>query len=108
METLAVVLIVKNEAARIAQALASVTGIADEIVVLDDCSTDRTVAICEAFGATVHTRRLDDFASPETIAAGEKVIAKEIAQIRTKMPEVFETFMNYYEKTRTGERDLYF
>ena len=51
---------------------------------------------------------LDDFASPETIAAGEKVIAKEIAQIRTKMPEVFETFMSYYEKTRTGERDLYF
>jgi hypothetical protein len=44
METLAVVLIVKNEAARIAQALASVTGIADEIVVLDDSSTDRTVA----------------------------------------------------------------
>jgi glycosyltransferase involved in cell wall biosynthesis len=68
METLAVVLIVKNEAARIAQALASVTGIADEIVVLDDCSTDRTVAICEAFGATVHTRRLDDFASQRTAA----------------------------------------
>ena len=51
---------------------------------------------------------LDDFASPETIAAGEKVIAKEIAQIRTQMPKVFETFLSYYEKTRTGERDLYF
>ncbi len=51
---------------------------------------------------------LDDFASPATIAAGEKVIAKEIAQIKEKMPEVFETFMDYYEKTRTGERDLYF
>lgn len=51
---------------------------------------------------------LDDFASPETIVAGEKVIAKEIEQVKQKMPEVFETFMNYYEKTRTGERDLYF
>ena len=51
---------------------------------------------------------LDDFASPETIAAGEKVIAKEIAQVKKQMPEVFETFMSYYEKTRTGERDLYF
>ena len=51
---------------------------------------------------------LDDFASPETIAAGEKVIAKEIAQVKTQMPEVFETFLSYYEKTRTGERDLYF
>ena len=26
---------------------------------------------------------LDDFASPETIAAGEKVIAKEIEQVKT-------------------------
>ncbi|MCU0917691.1 MAG: [FeFe] hydrogenase H-cluster radical SAM maturase HydG, partial [Planctomycetes bacterium] len=51
---------------------------------------------------------LDDFASPATIAAGEKVIAKEIAQIKARMPEVFEAFMSYYEKTRTGERDLYF
>ena len=51
---------------------------------------------------------LDDFASDATIAAGEKVIAKEIAQVKTRMPEVFETFMSYYEKTRTGARDLYF
>jgi 2-iminoacetate synthase len=51
---------------------------------------------------------LDDFASPATIAAGEKVIAKEMAQIQERMPEVFEAFMNYYEKTRMGERDLYF
>ena len=51
---------------------------------------------------------LDDFASPATMAAGEKVIAKEIEQIRQKMPEVFATFTDYYEKTRTGDRDLYF
>ena len=51
---------------------------------------------------------LDDFASPETIAAGEKVIAKEIEQIKRRMPAVFHTFMSYYEKTKTGQRDLYF
>jgi len=51
---------------------------------------------------------LDDFASPETIAVGEKVIAIEIEQIRDRMPGVFEQFMSYYEKTRTGQRDLYF
>ena len=51
---------------------------------------------------------LDDFASPETIAAGERVIAKEIEQIKHKMPEVFKTFMSYYEKTGAGQRDLYF
>ena len=51
---------------------------------------------------------LDDFASPETMAAGEKVIAREIEQVRKQMPEIFETFMSYYERTRTGQRDLYF
>ena len=51
---------------------------------------------------------LDDFGSDETIAAGEKVIAREIEQIRTKLPEVFDQFMRYYEKTRAGNRDLYF
>ena len=51
---------------------------------------------------------LDDFASPETITVGEKVIAEEIEQIRARMPGVFEQFMSYYEKTRTGQRDLYF
>ena len=51
---------------------------------------------------------LDDFASPETMAVGEKVIAREIVQVREKMPDIFETFMGYYEKTQTGQRDLYF
>jgi 2-iminoacetate synthase len=51
---------------------------------------------------------LDDFASPATMAAGEKVIAKEIEQIKQRQPEIFETFMSYYEKTVAGNRDLYF
>ena len=51
---------------------------------------------------------LDDFASPETIAVGEKVISREIEQIKQRMPEIFDAFMDYYEKTRTGQRDLYF
>ena len=51
---------------------------------------------------------LDDFASPETIAVGEKIIAEEIEQVRNRMPDVYEQFMGYYEKTRTGQRDLYF
>ncbi len=51
---------------------------------------------------------LDDFGSPETIAVGEKVIAREIEQVREKMPEIFDQFMRYYEKTQAGDRDLYF
>jgi len=51
---------------------------------------------------------LDDFASPETIAIGEKVIAKEIQEIKAKLPSMYPQLMNYYEKTKSGNRDLYF
>ncbi|MFC1808929.1 [FeFe] hydrogenase H-cluster radical SAM maturase HydG [Candidatus Omnitrophota bacterium] len=51
---------------------------------------------------------LDDFASPETKAAGEKIIQKEIEEIRASIPTVFPTLMEYYERIKKGERDLYF
>jgi len=51
---------------------------------------------------------LDDFASPETKAAGENIIAREIGEIRQKLPGFYTQFLEYYEKTKAGERDIYF
>jgi 2-iminoacetate synthase len=51
---------------------------------------------------------LDDFATEATKQAGEKVIADEIRQIKEKQPKIFRQFMNFYEKTAAGSRDLYF
>ena len=51
---------------------------------------------------------LDDFGSDPTIAVGEKIIREEIEQVRKKMPEIYEQFLDYYEKTKAGNRDLYF
>jgi glycosyltransferase involved in cell wall biosynthesis len=51
-ETLAVVVLTKNEETRIRRCLESVRW-ADEIIVVDGLSTDRTVEICRAFGARV-------------------------------------------------------
>jgi 2-iminoacetate synthase len=51
---------------------------------------------------------LDDFGSDRTIAVGEKIITEEIEQVRKTMPAVYEQFMSYYEKTKAGDRDLYF
>ncbi len=51
---------------------------------------------------------LDDFASPETRAAGEIVLQKELEEIRRENPRGFPTFMRYYERVAQGERDLYF
>lgn len=56
---LSAVVIAHNEEARIEDCLRSVTGIADEIVLVDDGSTDATVAIAHSFGARVLTRPFD-------------------------------------------------
>ena len=60
MPTIAAVLIVKNEAAMLPQCLAHL-GWVDELVVVDDESTDETVAIAEQHGAKVFSRKLDRF-----------------------------------------------
>ena len=54
-------LIVHNEERHLGECLASLGGLADEIVVLDDGSTDATVAIARAAGARVEHRPFDDF-----------------------------------------------
>lgn len=58
-EKLSVVIITKNEEDRIKDCLDSVIGWADEIIVVDDESTDRTVEIVEAMGAKVFRRKMD-------------------------------------------------
>lgn len=50
---LSVIIITFNEEGNIGRCLESVKRIADEVVVVDSYSTDRTKEICESFGATV-------------------------------------------------------
>ncbi|ARN55648.1 [FeFe] hydrogenase H-cluster radical SAM maturase HydG [Sedimentisphaera salicampi] len=52
---------------------------------------------------------LDDFAGERTKQLGEKVIQKEIREIKEQSPEkVYQQFMSNYERTLNGERDIYF
>jgi glycosyltransferase involved in cell wall biosynthesis len=51
--TLSLCMIVKNEEKFLPECLQSVRGIADEIIIVDTGSTDRTVAIAEEYGAQV-------------------------------------------------------
>jgi hypothetical protein len=53
MQPVSVVIITKNEAETIGPCLASVAGLADEIVVLDSGSSDATREVCTAAGARV-------------------------------------------------------
>ncbi|QKM64414.1 LPS biosynthesis protein [Polynucleobacter tropicus] len=53
MPTLSVILITRNEEANLGDCLASLEGIAQQIVVVDTNSTDRTLEIAQKHGATV-------------------------------------------------------
>jgi GT2 family glycosyltransferase/Tfp pilus assembly protein PilF len=56
-------MIVKNEERFLAQCLRSIVDIADEIIITDTGSTDRTIEIAKSFGATViESEWRDDFA----------------------------------------------
>ncbi|MSU41414.1 MAG: tetratricopeptide repeat protein [Pedosphaera sp.] len=57
---LTICMIVKNEEAFLAQALASVKALAHQIIVVDTGSTDRTVEIASAAGAEVHRFEWND------------------------------------------------
>ncbi|MFA5410474.1 MAG: glycosyltransferase family 2 protein [Candidatus Omnitrophota bacterium] len=53
MYKLTAVIITKNEEKNIVNCLASLKGLCDEIIVVDDLSVDATVEICKRFGAQV-------------------------------------------------------
>jgi glycosyltransferase involved in cell wall biosynthesis len=67
MPLLSVAIIVKNEERNLARTLASVS-FADEIVIVDTDSTDRTVEIAESFGARVFNRAWPGFAAQKNFA----------------------------------------
>ncbi len=50
---------------------------------------------------------LDDFGSEETRRVGLPLIEKEIEQVKAKNPKALEIFMDYHNRIKKGERDLY-
>ncbi|MFC5561512.1 glycosyltransferase family 2 protein [Methylobacterium aerolatum] len=61
-------IIAKNEEDRIAECLRSVRDVADEIVVVDSGSSDRTLEICRSFGATCHHHDWQGFGQQKRFA----------------------------------------
>jgi glycosyltransferase involved in cell wall biosynthesis len=71
MLAISAILITYNEQSDIAEALLSLRGVADEIVVVDSGSADRTCEIARGLGARVVSRPFTNFAEQKNFAAGQ-------------------------------------
>jgi len=68
MIPLSVVIITFNEEKNIARCIHSVKGIADEIIVLDSFSTDRTAAVVQSAGGDFHQRTFSGYGDQKNAA----------------------------------------
>ncbi len=76
--------------------------------IMDLLRTGAEGKFCKLNAVITYREWLDDFASPETKQIGERIIAREIEEIKIKMPAVYPSFIEQYERTVKGERDIYF
>ncbi|MCO5141813.1 MAG: glycosyltransferase family 2 protein [Oligoflexia bacterium] len=92
-----VVMITKNEEKHLARALAS-CGFADEIVVVDACSTDQTREIAKQYGAKIFERKWTNFGDQRnyslSVAANDWVLVvdadeKVSEQLKNWMEQIF-------------------
>lgn len=70
MELISATIITRNEQDNLDRCLNALKGVADEIVVVDSYSTDRSVEICERYGCKVTRREFAGFGSQRQFATG--------------------------------------
>lgn len=68
MNLLSVVIITFNEEKNIERCLSSISKIADEIVIVDSFSTDKTISIAESFKAQVYSKEFMGYAEQKNYA----------------------------------------
>ena len=76
--------------------------------IMDMLKSGKEGQFCKLNAVLTFREWVDDFATEETKQKAEKIIDMEIEQIRQSMPRAFDQFMNYYNRVKNGERDLYF
>lgn len=76
---LSVTIITLNEEKDLSRALQSVESIADEIILVDSGSTDKTIEIAKKFNAKIYTRKFDNYANQKNFtlskAKGEWILS---------------------------------
>lgn len=71
MVLLSVVVITFNEEANIGRCLAALAGVADDVVVVDSFSTDKTVEICRTHGARVVQNAFAGYVEQKNVATAQ-------------------------------------
>jgi hypothetical protein len=117
---LALNMIARNEAPRIARALACAVKVCDELIVVDTGSTDGTQEIARAFGATViEWPWRDDFAAARNVAldnttadwvlvldADDEISSTDIAgllDMKERLDDSYDAVFAVYEYAFTGD-----
>ncbi|MEN2993721.1 MAG: [FeFe] hydrogenase H-cluster radical SAM maturase HydG, partial [Thermodesulfovibrio sp.] len=71
--------------------------------------TGKEAIFCKLNAVLTFREWLDDFASEETKRIGEKIIQKELEELKSRVSEkVYSKLLEYYRRIEDGERDLYF
>ena len=68
---ISVVIAAKNEEVMLPECIRSVEQFSDDIVVVDDMSTDKTVELARKMGARVYKRKLDGFSTQKNFGASK-------------------------------------
>jgi len=76
--------------------------------IMELLKTGQEGEFCKLNAVLTFREWLDDFAGEETKKYGEKVIEKEIGEIKEKLPERYSRLMEAYGKIKQGKRDIYF
>jgi 2-iminoacetate synthase len=76
--------------------------------ILDKLKDGSEGKLCKLNAVITFKEWLEDFASSETQAIGQKVIDKELAEIKERIPGIYDRLIAMYQRTANDERDLYF
>lgn len=78
----------------------------DKILNLIKCGKE--AVFCKLNAILTFKEWIDDFATEETKKETQKIIQKELEEVKQKLPKLYPILLEYYDKIKNGERDVYF
>ncbi|MCM8763621.1 MAG: [FeFe] hydrogenase H-cluster radical SAM maturase HydG, partial [Candidatus Omnitrophica bacterium] len=76
--------------------------------IMELLKSGKEAKFCKLNAVLTFREWLDDFASEETKTVAEKIIFEEIEEVKKQIPSAYPKLLEYYERIKDGERDLYF